>query len=174
MGQFAEYIASTAKMGLGLSEAMLKEVTPEMFARKPVISGKVIDTNHAAFIYGHLALYPSRWLTVCGLDGTKIAAPAGFDELFAAGKECKDDPTGTIYPPMKTITDAFFSAHRAAIELLPTVADSVFAQPNPREQMRGRLPTIGSTIIFYASTHFMMHIGQTSTWRRCFGLASVM
>lgn len=174
MGQFAEYVVSAAKMSLGLSELLLKDVTPEIFARKPTIGGKTIETNHGAFNYGHLALYPARWLTVCGMDASKAAVPTGFDVLFAAGKECQDDPAGTIYPSMKTITEAYFAAHHAAIEVLPTIPDSLLLQPNPREGMRARLPNIGAMMIFYTSSHMMMHLGQVSTWRRCFGLGPVM
>jgi hypothetical protein len=174
MGQIAEYITAVAKMSVGLSEAMLKDVKPEIFARKPILGGKVIEANHAAFVFGHLALYPTRWLVACGLDGSRIMPPAGFDDLFAAGKECRDDPDGKIYPSMNEITEAFFSAHRYAIEQLPSVSDAVLSGPNPREQSRSRLPTLAPAMIFYTSAHMMMHLGQVSTWRRCFGLGPVM
>ncbi len=174
MSHFAQDISAAVRMGLGLSELLLKDVKAEIFARKPTIGGKTIEANHASFNFGHLALYPSRWLTLVGLDGAKIAAPANFSDLYAAGKECKDDPTGKIYPAMDVVKEAFFSSHRAALELLPTIADSVFLAPNPNEKMRERLPTVGATMIFYGASHMMMHLGQVSTWRRCFGLGSVM
>ncbi len=174
MSVFAESIIAPLKMGLGLSELLVKDVKPEIFARKPTVNGTLIHANHAAFNFGHLALYPSRWLTTLGLDGSHLAAPVGFDELFAAGKECKDDVTGSIYPKMEVVMSAFSSAHKGAIDLIKSVDDAVFAKPNPREAMRERLPTIGAAMIFYTSAHMMMHLGQVSTWRRCYGLGPVM
>lgn len=174
MGLFTDSLIAPAKMALGLSELMLKDVTPQIFARKPTINGTLIQANHAAFNYGHLAIYPGRWLAMLGFDGSKLAPPVGFDDLFAAGKECKDDPEGTIYPSMEVITSTFRTGHREALEALKNVDDAIFAKPNPREAGRDRLPTIGAAMIFYTNSHMMMHLGQVSTWRRCFGLGSVM
>lgn len=174
MGAFADSIIGPTKMGIGLAELLVKDVKPEIFARKPAISGTVIEANHGAFNFGHLALYPARWFALLGVDGSSLAPPAGFEELFAAGKECKDDPSGSIYPPMEAVMSAFFHSHRGAIEQLKDVDDAVFARPNPREGSRERLPTIGAAMIFYSSAHIMMHLGQISTWRRCFGLGPVM
>jgi len=174
MGQVVDSIMAAARMGLGLSELLVKDVKPSIFARKPTVGGKLIEANHAAFNFGHLALYPSRLLTVCGLDGSSITAPAGFDDLFAAGKECRDDAEGTIYPEMNVVMDAFLRSHREAFESMAKVDDAVLSQPNPREGMRARLPTVGSAVVFYTNSHVMMHLGQVSTWRRCFGLGPVM
>jgi hypothetical protein len=174
MGMLADSIIAPARIGLGLAELLVKDVKPEIFARQPVFNGAVVRANHAAFNFGHLALYPARWLGAVGLDGANLAPPAGFEELFAAGKECRDDLSGTIYPKMEVVMTAFFNSHRGAIEALKGVDDAVFARPNPREASRDRLPTIGAAMIFYSSAHMMMHLGQVSTWRRCFGLGPVM
>jgi hypothetical protein len=175
MGQHAEAIVRPGRMALWLAEQMVKDVKPEIFARKPVVGGKAIEANHAAFNFGHLAIYPVKWLGVVGLDPKPVTAPAGFEELFAAGKECRDDPTGKIYPSMQVIMDAFFTSHRTALELLPGIDDAKLTQVNPREgRMREMLPTIGSLLGFYTVAHPMMHLGQVSTWRRCFGLGPVM
>lgn len=175
MGEFAETLVRGGRMSLWLAEQMLKDVTPQIFARKPSFGGKVVEANHAAFHYGHLALYPAKWLEIVGLDGASIAAPPNFADLFGAGKECKDDPSGTIYPPMKTITEAFFGSYKSALEVLPGVDDAKLRAPNPREgRMRETFPTIGGMLLFYINNHTMMHLGQLSTWRRCFGLGPVM
>lgn len=174
MGQFADSMIAPLKMGLGLSELLIKDVKPEFFARLPSVGGVQIKANHAAFNFGHLAIYPARWLAAVELDGAHLAAPAGFEELFSAGKECRDDPAGTVYPAMGVVMEAFFKGHRGAMEAIKGVDDSVFAKPNPREASRDRFPTVGAAMIFYTSAHIMMHLGQISTWRRCFGLGPVM
>jgi hypothetical protein len=175
MGEFADTISRGGRMSVGLAERLLKDVSPEIFARKPSFGGKVIEANHAAFNFGHLATYPARWLEFVGLDPAPAAVPADFTELFGAGKPCHDDPTGKIYPPMKTIMDAFFAAHKAALDVIPALDDAKLRAPNPREgRMREMFPTIGGMMVFYINNHTMMHLGQVSTWRRCFGLGSVM
>jgi hypothetical protein len=174
MGFFANALIAPARIALGISELLTKDVKPEVFARKPAPGGKVISANHPAFCFGHLSLYPARWLAAVELDGSDLAPPAGFDDLFAAGKECRDDPDGTIYPAMNVIMNAFFNGHRGALEAISGIDDSVFVKPNPREASRDRLPTVGAAMVFYTNSHIMMHLGQVSTWRRCFGLGSVM
>lgn len=175
MGQYSEMLVQSGRMSVWMAEQLLKGVTPQIFARKPTIGGKVIDANHAAFNFGHLALYPAKWLQVLGLDPKAAAAPAAFEAIFSAGKECKDDPDGTIYPAMTEITDAFFTAHKAALEAVLTVDDKKLLLPNPREgRMREAMPTAGAMLCFVINSHTMMHLGQVSTWRRCFGLGPVM
>ena len=175
MSRFAEALVSGNRMSLWLAEQLLKDVKPEIFCRKPSFGGKVIDANHAGFVFGHLALYPARWLTAAGLDASPAAVPAGYEDLFDAGKECKDDPSGVIYPPMKQITEAFFASHAAALSAIGSLSDDALRGPNPREgRMREMFPTLGGLLLFYMTNHPMMHLGQVSTWRRCFGLGPVM
>ena len=175
MGEFAQVLVRGGRLSVGFAEQALKGVTAETFARKPSFAGRIIETNHPAFVYGHLATYPTKWLQVAGLDAKAAVVPATFDELFGAGKECRDDPAGTIYLPMSEITATFFSVHRAALEALPSVDDAVLRNPNPREgRMKEMFPTIGGMLMFYMTSHMMMHLGQVSAWRRCFGLGSIM
>lgn len=179
MGQVAAMLVSGGKVSIGMAETMLKDIKPAQFARKPSFdctSGlKVIDTNHAAFVYGHLSVYPFRLLQIAGLDPTPAQNPAGFEDLFNAGKECRDDPSGTIYPPMDKITAHFFAAHRAALAAIENLSDAQCAAPNPREgRMREMFPTMGGMLMFLLTTHMLMHLGQISAWRRCMGLGSAM
>jgi hypothetical protein len=173
----AETIIRPGHVALGLAERLLADVKPEIFARKPVVGGKRVEANHPAFTYGHLAMYPQRLLELCGLDATAAAVvmPAGYADLFPAGKECRDDPEGTIYPAMSEIKDRFFSSYRHALESLLTAPDDLFARENPMEgRMKTMFPTLGGAANFLINSHIMMHMGQVSTWRRCFGLGPVM
>ncbi len=178
MSQFAPMIVSSGLMSVGLAERMIKDIPANLFARKPSFdlrSGpKVIDTNHPAFVYGHLSTYPVRLLQVLGVDTKRADNPPGFEDLFSAGKECRDDPAGAIYPSMEKITSHFFASHRALLSALERVADAQFASPNPREgRSRELFPTIGAVAIFYVSGHIMNHLGQVSTWRRCMDIGPV-
>ncbi len=118
MGQYAQIIVTAGKISRGYSERLLVGITPQQFARRPVVNGKAIVTNHAAWVFGHLATYPVKIANMAGLDGSKLAAPANFEDLFKDQTEAKDDAAGTIYPAMETITSAYFRSHDALFEML--------------------------------------------------------
>jgi hypothetical protein len=175
MDQFAEQVTRLAAPSIWLSQQMLKDVRPEIFARKPAFAGKVIDTNHPAFVYGHLSTYPAKLMQMVGADPDPAAVPTSYDELFTAGKECRDDPSGTTYPSMSEVTGNYFRAYNAFLESLKAVKDAQFFAENPREgRMKEMFPQVGGMIIFMLTSHIMMHLGQISAWRRCYGLGPVM
>lgn len=175
MGHTARIIAAPAAISLAYAEAMLKDVTPAMFARQPVINNKHIICNHPAWVYGHLSIYSSRCMELLGLPLGVTAKPDGFDDLFKNGTECKDDPAGTIYPSMEKIVSFYTSGYKALLAALPEVSDEVLSRPTPMTgRMAELLPTVGAGVAFLISGHPMSHLGQISTWRRCMGLGSAM
>jgi len=160
---------------LGYAERALTGITPERFARLPQTGGRTIETNHPAFIIGHLSLYPAMMLEALGRGAGPAAAPEHFREVFGAGEgKCRDDPAGEIYPPMEEVTRRFFDGHNHALDVVRTIAADVFERENPREGMRGMLPTVGDMTAFMFGGHAFMHLGQLSAWRRIEGLGPCM
>lgn len=163
--------ADSLTLSLGYAERLLKDVTPQQFARFAAPGGAAIESNHPAFIYGHLSLYGPRILSQLGQP--PITVPDNFDSVFSKDAKCVDDPTGTIYPPMEAVTTLFFNGYKAAADALRTVPDSALEAVNP---MGGRMtdlfPTLGSLQTFYCGGHIMMHLGQMSAWRRMAGLGA--
>ncbi len=172
MGQIAQIIVAPARICRAYAERLLVGVTPQMFARKASINGKVIDANHPAWVYGHLATYPAKIAAMVGLEGERFAAPAGFEAVFADKTECRDDPEGTIYPAMEVVTSAFFRTHDALFEALAGVEDAKLVVPTLDEKARQRFPLVGSRVLFMCNNHLMMHFGQVSAWRRGMGLGA--
>ncbi|HEX2839020.1 MAG TPA: DinB family protein [Phycisphaerales bacterium] len=170
MGLHAQNIAAACKISRGYAERILVGVKPEQFARKAVVNGTTIDANHPAWVFGHLATYPAKLAAMVGLDPAKFAAPANFEAIFKDGTPCQDDPSGTIYPSMESVTTAFFRTHDALIEALGSVDDAKLIEPTPDEKARARFPLLGGRVLFMANNHIMMHMGQVSTWRRCMGM----
>jgi DinB superfamily len=171
MGYLATTITNLGQRSMSISEKMLEGVPAERFASKPIgTDGRLIDMNHPAFHYGHLAIYASRILTLCELPPTPAAVPADYEAIFAAGKPCEHDPERRIYPAMNAITEVYFRVHRAAYEGIANVPDEVFQRPVPGAKTPS---SAGQTILFLTTSHIMMHMGQLSSWRRCMGLASV-
>ena len=109
-------IADSLELCLGYAERLLKDVTPEQFGRFAVVKGHVIESNHPAFVYGHLCLYGPRILSQLGQPGP--VAPEGFDAVFSKDAKCVDDVAGTVYPPMAAVTQAFFDGYKAALPVL--------------------------------------------------------
>lgn len=177
MNTLADTIIRPGHLALSYTERLLKDVTPDIFARKPRIDSppRIIDINHPAFCLGHLATYPARLLEWCNLPTAAAAVPATYADLFAAGKECHDDPDGTIYPPMAEITERYFASFRHLLEALTTVPDHILTAPNPAEgRFKEILPSLAAAANFMVAPHIMMHLGQISAWRRCFNLGPAM
>ncbi len=162
-------MAASVRVGLGYAERMLKDVTPDQFARFAQPGGETIESNHPAFIYGHLSLYAARIIEGVGGDASSYQPSPAFENAFSKDAKCVDDPDGSIYPTMKEVTETLFTNYRAVAESLDKADDSVFTQPNPGP-MQDRFPTIGAMYMFYIGGHFMLHIGQLSAWRRAMGL----
>ena len=163
-------ISASARLGLGYAERLLKDVQPNQFSRYASVAGRVIESNHPAFIYGHLSLYACRIIDGVGGDGSAYQPAASFVEAFSKDASCVDDPDGTVYPPMDEITTALFDNYRAAIVALESAPDGVFMTENPNEAMREKFPTTGAMHTFYVGGHFMLHMGQMSAWRRAMGM----
>jgi hypothetical protein len=162
-------LAPLARFSLSYAEMLLKDVRSTDFAKKP----KGVDTNHGAFIYGHLALYPERLFDLVG-QGALAKPDQKFMDLFAAGKPCLDDPLGTTYPAMEIIVARFRTRYEAVIPVLAETPDEVYHRPNPNERMKDRFPTIAIACNFLVSGHILVHLGQMSAWRRCMDLGPVM
>ncbi len=164
-------IADSLELSVGYAERLLKDVTPEQFARFASPGGQLIESNHPAFVYGHLSLYGPRILGQLGQSGH--TAPAGFEAVFSKDAKCVDDPAGSVYPNRETVIQAFFSGYKAAAETLRATPDTAFQVPNPMEgRMATLFPTFGSLHTFYCGGHLMMHLGQISAWRRMAGLGA--
>lgn len=158
----------------GRAEKLTAGIESDFAARKPLgRDGVVIDCNHATFIFGHLSLYPARMLERAGLDGSAVKAPEGWEALFSAGVECRDDRDGNIYPAFSESKERFFRGSEYAFEKLASVSQDQLLVPPAEERLRASFPNLGCMLNFLLVAHVSMHLGQLSTWRRCFGLKSV-
>jgi len=163
-------IADSARLGLGYAERLLAGIPVEQFGRFATVGGQVVQSNHPAFILGHLSLYPCRIVADLGQDASSIKPTDFYAQVFGQTAKCVDDADGSLYPARDEIIERFFTAHRLAIDLLQNADDAFFTVPNPNEAMRGKFATAGAMHGFYLGGHLMLHIGQLSAWRRMIGL----
>lgn len=168
MGQISNAIVPAAKLTRGYAETLLNGIKPGDFARLPA----GVSTNHPAWVYGHLAIYPDMLLEM--VDRKDLARPdETLKSLFGNGTPCKDDPNGSIYPAMEAITKRYFERTDAAIAALAEIGDDALTKTLTDEWAKS-FPTVGSRFDFLLGGHSMMHLGQISAWRRMMGLPSAM
>ncbi|MBL8758938.1 MAG: DinB family protein [Phycisphaerae bacterium] len=153
---------------------LLAGIQPHRFARLAAPGGVTIHSNHPAFVFGHLALYPAIVLRSCALDhapaADAAAPPSDFERLFGRRVPCRDDPAGTIYPPMDAIVSSYQRAWRAGLDALRALPDDTWTQPNRDEARNQTFTTVGFAAVFLLCNHSAVHLGQVSAWRRMEGL----
>ena len=171
MARIGSIIAPGAKLGLMYAERLLAGVTPETYARFARPGGVAVKSNHAAFVLGHLSLYPVRIMQYLNVPAGATVFPPHYEALFKGGAECQDDPDGKTYPPLAELKALFFASYKAAIDAVEAAPDEPFDVPNPAEgRPRQMFPTIGAATIFYLIGHVQVHLGQFSAWRRGMGM----
>lgn len=65
---YGPMIADSCRLSMGYAERLLKNIPAERFGRLATVGDEVVQSNHPAFIYGHLSLYPSRIVAELGRD----------------------------------------------------------------------------------------------------------
>lgn len=162
-------IAESAKLSLGYGQKLLTGVPADKFARFAPGESGLVESNHPAFIYGHLSLYSPRVVEQLGGDVSNLTPSDKFTEVFSKDAKCVDDPDGSIYPAMDEITERLMTSQDAAIEAVAAASDDQLTAPN-ENAMKERFTTVGSMMAFYLGGHFMIHMGQMSAWRRFMGM----
>ncbi len=171
MSHIGPIIAASGNLSIMSAERLVAGIKPESFARLARPGGVTIQSNHPAWVFGHLALYPVRVLAALDRPVGPGAYPPKYEALFKNGVECLDDADGGIYPSMAELTGHFFESYKAAVAAIRSAPDEAFVRPNPAEgRMRELFPTIGAALNFYVGSHVQNHLGQVSAWRRAVGM----
>ncbi len=164
-------IAASAKLGLSYAERLIADIKEEDFARLASFGDQIVESNHPAFVVGHLSIYPARILADLGIESGPIQPTPESLALFSPSAKCVDDPDRSIYPGKDQLVGTLLQNYATAIDSLEGSPDDAFVAANPNEKMRSKLPTLGAMHAFYVGGHFMVHMGQVSAWRRMFAMA---
>lgn len=171
MGQFGAMIADAAGVSQRYAKRLLVGIPVDRFARFAAPGKQVVDSNHPAFILGHLSLYPLNVLRLLGQDTTPVQPTDRFVALFSKDAKCQDDAHGIIYPSMQEVSNVFFSSYEIGLSAMRDATDSQLAAENPVDNpLKQVCLTLGSMLGFYLTGHVAMHLGQLSTWRRMEGM----
>jgi hypothetical protein len=177
VGNTARLILTMSERTAGLAAGLAEGIDPKQASTMPTVDGKTVNCNHPTFIFGHLAIYPQMILGALGLEPGDAAMPANYMELFQMGAECEHDPKCSKYPAFEEVLANFQKAHKAVHERLATLDDETLSKPITGKDYERAAEFFGTTdamALFMLHDHYMFHLGQLSTWRRCFGLGSVM
>ncbi len=171
MQPIGSILAAQARLGMLYADRLLKDIPADRFARLARPGGVMVQSNHPAWVLGHLCIYPVQVCELVGSPTPDAVMPPKYAELFKNGVECRDDERGDLYPPMAELIERFTRSYTAAIATAAAAADAVLLRPNPAEgRMRELFPTVGAAIAFYIGGHVQQHLGQLSAWRRMQGL----
>lgn len=171
MGQVGALIADAASVGLRYGKRLLENIPAERFSRMSAPGGQTVQSNHPAFVVGHLTLYPIKVLELVGQDGASARPPANYVTLFSKDAKCVDDADASVYPPKEELIAAFYSSYEAALSALRNCDDALLLGANPVDSpIKAVCPTLGSMLAFYVTGHVTSHLGQVSAWRRMEGL----
>lgn len=160
-----DFILPSARQTRMYAEKLLTGISADTFARKPAPGGTLLEMNHPAFTYGHLAIYPGLVLEMLNLTFEDVRAPENFYNLFKIGTPCHDDPEGTIYPRMGEIVSAFSRGYDTLLERASQASPEVLNDITPGERV-ARFPVKGNFLAHLMTSHVAQHMGQVSAWRR--------
>jgi len=167
MGQYAKILADAAVLGPRYALRLCKDIPTDLFGCLAVPGGERIDSNHPAFVIGHLNLYPARVLELLQVPSVPIASPKTYHQLFSKDAQCVDDRNCSIYPSKEELLAFFEKSYAIALDSVRQVDDTLLLTENPVDSPTKQfLPTLGSLIGFYLGGHVMSHCGQISAWRR--------
>jgi hypothetical protein len=171
----ARLILAMQERTAGLAEALAGGIDASRASQKPTMDGKVVDCNHPTFVYGHLSIYPQMIMESLGAEPGSAGVPESYTKLFMHGAECQHDPEGSIYPDFEEVRATFKRTYGAVREHLATLDEETLNQAiTSNDRLREVFGTCDAMSLFMLHDHYMFHLGQLSTWRRCMGLGSVM
>lgn len=122
------------------------------------------DSNHAAFVLGHIAKTDDWFMSALG--GPASTLPESWGPLFDGGAELRD--SREEYPSKQELLDAMTDRREAMIGWLCSLSPQELLAP-----LRGGIEKIAPTLAALPSStclHEGLHAGQISTIRRALGI----
>lgn len=115
----------------------------------------VTGSEFAGQLLGLVPLMPQDWFAKYGRGSTPSTDPADH--------------------PSKTDALAALEQHHARIsDVCANLDPAVLDRPNPDDDFRQIMPTVGDALVFLLCAHESVHIGQINSWRKAMGLPAVM
>lgn len=143
-------------------ERLASDIADERFTAQPVS-----EINHPAWLFGHITSY--HQVIVDLLAGNEFANP--WDA--PCGKNSEPNPDRAAYPAKVAILAAhrhgFDQAAAAILEAPASAWTAALEHPTWGKQF----DTVAPAVVFLATTHQALHLGQLSGWKRAAGMPRI-
>ncbi|MGF1632241.1 MAG: DinB family protein [Phycisphaerae bacterium] len=153
------YVIQTTRFVAGYAKMMLADVADADMTQP---AGQIV--NHPAWQLGHI-VYGLTNATAM-LKGQEPDMPAW---ATACGMGSSPEACVTTMPGKAELLAGYEAAAEAFAAALAETDDATLAAPNPAEDLRAMMPTLGDMVTFLATAHAAVHLGQASAWRRARG-----
>lgn len=164
MSQFVNVVVTPPRIAMGYGQALLVDVTPQMFRRVP----EGVSMSSPAFVYGHLASYPNRVMMMWGMTDRlpmDAATEQRYAELFGMGRDCVDDPEGKVYPEMEAVVGVWRRGYERCLRRRAMCRSRCWTLRTRTSGCVSGFRRSGAASSFMLNGHQMLHFGQISAWR---------
>jgi hypothetical protein len=174
MAAIGNILVDASSVAMRYAKRLTSDIPADKFGRLATPGGVVIQSNHPAFVIGHLSLYPAKAMQLLKLESGPTTPSARFVAVFAKDSSCLDDTSGFTYPVKDELLQFFDQAYTIVRQGIREASDELLLSPTADDSpMKTLFPTVGAMLAFYIDGHVLMHLGQVSAWRRMQGMAPV-
>ncbi|WP_404310113.1 DinB family protein [Neorhodopirellula lusitana] len=147
----------------GMLTQMISEIDDDRFD-EPLGEG-----NSPNWIVGHLALGMEFAVSLLGGESEVLG-----DLMPVYGPGSPGGRIGDTGRSKEELLELLERGFDRVNEALANVKPGQLEQPQKTTILEGPLPTVGDMLGHLLTTHFGMHIGQLSAWRRATGMESIL
>lgn len=150
------------RWGVDTFAKLVSDVADGDMARQPVEA-----INHPAWLLGHVGTYHEVIASL--LRGEPFENP--WDA--PCGKNSTPSAERSRYPSKAQILDHHQTAAALACKAIETASDGAWARPMDHPTWGKQFATVAPAVVFLATAHQSLHLGQLSGWRRAMGLPRI-
>lgn len=151
-------ISRNCLANVAYAKQILADIDVSRFAERPM------GLNPPAWILLHVATAADYAISLLG--GTAVC-PAGWSEMADSKKPVSDMLSN--YPTRDELVKYMELAYEAAAKLFDAASPEQLAAPQKLGFFEQELPTVSDITCFLLVSHFAIHLGQLSAWRRAIG-----
>lgn len=141
---------------------LVSDVADDYFASQPIEG-----VNHPAWLLGHVSVYNP--VIVALLKGES------FDNPWDApmGKNSSPIADRSAYASKDQILKTFAEGVDAACDVISSAPAEAWTAPMTHPTWGKQFATVAPAVVYLATTHLALHLGQLSGWRRMMSLPRI-
>ncbi len=148
----------------GLLTSMVDEIPSEDFQRLPAGGG-----NSPNWILGHLTIANGFGLMTLGQPSERAES---MMPMYGPGSKPTEEMAELL--SKEELVQAFHELADQFVAAVEGATPDQLAAPREGPLLQEQLPTVGDMTGHLLTTHFALHIGQLSAWRRAQGMDPVI